>query len=50
MGNVEGVVFINVSVGVLCKLLENVGLKGVRGFHDKGVQIKPPEPVNIDQQ
>jgi len=45
MRDVEGVIFIDVTVDVLLEVVEDVVLKRVAGLHDEGVQVEPPEPV-----
>lgn len=47
MGYVEGVVGVDVAVGVFGEVVEDVGLEGVGGFHYEGVEVHPPEPVAI---
>ena len=47
MGNIERVVFVDVAVRVCCKVVENVGLEGIGGLHDKGIEIQPPEPSTV---
>lgn len=39
MRDVERVVFVDVAVGGLSEVVENVGLEGVGGLHDKGIEI-----------
>ena len=45
MGNLEWIVDVDVSVGVGAEVVEEVGLQGVGGFHDEGVEVEPPEPI-----
>jgi hypothetical protein len=47
MGYVQGVVFVDVAIRVLGEVIENVGLKGVRWFHDESVEIHPPKPGQV---
>lgn len=46
VGDVEGVVDIDVAVGEGAKVVENVVFKRVRVLHDVGVEVEPPEPVS----
>ncbi len=48
VGNVERVVVVDVAVRVLIEGVENVVLQRVRGLHDNGVEIEPPEPIEIE--
>jgi hypothetical protein len=45
VGDVERVVGVDVAVGVEGEVVEDVGLEGVVGLHDEGVEVEPPEPV-----
>lgn len=45
--NVEGVVFVDVSVSVRGERVEDVRLKRVGWLHYEGVQIQPPEPLGL---
>lgn len=45
MGDVQGVVLVDIAVDVLLKVVEDVFLKRVRGLHDIGVEVQPPEPI-----
>lgn len=45
MGDVERVVGVDVAVGGLAQVVEDVGLEGVGGLHYEGVEVEPPEPV-----
>ena len=47
MGDVERVVDIDVAIGVGRKVVEDVPLKGIGRFHDKCVEIEPPEPAPV---
>ncbi len=47
MGNIEGVVVVDVAVRLLVERVENVVLQRVRGLHDNGVEVKPPEPIRF---
>ena len=42
--DVERVVEVDVAVGVGLEGVEDVRLERVAGFHDEGVEVKPPEP------
>ena len=44
VGDVERVVEVDVAVGVGAEAVENMGLQGVAGFHDEGIEVEPPEP------
>ena len=48
MGNIERVVFADVAVRVCRKVVENVGLEGIGGFHDECIEIPPPEPSTVN--
>jgi hypothetical protein len=45
MGNVERVVNIDVAVGDLGEVVEDVRLEGVGGLHYESIEVKPPEPL-----
>lgn len=45
VGDVEGVVDVDVAVDVGGKVVEEVVLEGVGGFHDECVEVEPPEPA-----
>ena len=47
MGDVEGIIFIDVVVDVRLEIVEEVQLEGVGGLHYEGVQVHPPEPDGI---
>ncbi len=46
MCDVEWIIDINISVGVPQQIVEDVFLQGIRGFHDEGIKIQPPEPLD----
>lgn len=45
MRDVERVVLVDVAISSRTKIVEDVRLERVSGFHDESVQIKPPKPV-----
>ena len=47
MGDVERVVVVNVAVGVFVEVFEDVIFERVGVFHDVGVEIEPPEPMQL---
>lgn len=47
MGDIKRVVVVDIAVRDVLEVLEDVLLKGVRRFHNKGVGIKPPEPAMV---
>lgn len=46
MCNVEGIVLVDIAVGVFGEAVEDMRLKRVGGFHYEGVEVEPPEPVS----
>ena len=44
MGDVEGVVDVDVSVHVFAKIAEDVGLQRVARLHYEGIKVEPPKP------
>lgn len=49
MGDVERVVVVDISVGVGCEIVEDVGLEGVGRLHNKRIQVQPPEPISVSK-
>lgn len=47
MRDVERVVDIDVAVGNVLEVVEDVGLEGDRRLHNEGVEIEPPEPRKV---
>ena len=46
MGDVEGIVDVDVSVYVFAKVVEDVGLERIGRLHYEGIEVEPPEPEN----
>ena len=45
VGDVQGVVVVNVAICVFAEIVEDVTLEGEGWFHYKGIEIHPPEPI-----
>lgn len=50
MSDVEGIVLIDVSVGILGKVVEDVSLQRVGRLHDEGIEIQPPKPEIVSKR
>ena len=50
MRYVEWVVGIDIAVGVVPEVIEDMVLERVRGFHDEGIYVEPPEPTGISRE
>src|SRR6266480_2504097 len=48
MGDVEWIVYVDVPVRVVVKIIEDVLLQRVGWFHYERVQVKPPEPTTTE--
>ena len=49
MGDVQWIVYVDVPVRVVVKIIEDVLLQGVGWFHYERVQVKPPEPTTTTE-
>lgn len=38
---------VDIAVRIRGEMIEDVRLEGVRGFHNEGIEIEPPEPIII---
>lgn len=47
MGDVEGVVGVDIAVGVGAEVVEDVVFERVRVLHDVGVEVEPPETLRL---
>jgi hypothetical protein len=47
VGDIQGVVVVDVAVGVLVEVFEDVVFERVGIFYDEDVQIKLPEPRKL---
>ena len=47
--DVEGVVLVDIAIGMRGKVVEDVGLEGVGWLHNESVQIQPPKPLFVSR-